>query len=436
MAHLPDALVERLLADDSFQPGGRPTHFRAVVPDSVALVVPPPSTIDRPGPAVGWLFKETALERQRRRHAAADRWRNCGGVAGARDLPAARPVLRRRYGKLTPAASNGPLLAWCAQPKPAEKRTAVHRTTRPTAKEGFAYHEYTLLDRSRTRQDGAFEDNVSAYLFHVVPVRDAMAEAPRLGLPESVTLTPEESRSLSAILRVEGFGEIPGLDSVGSTAQLAINECGTLLHSSSSADSAMLTATGVTRSLTVRFCLQGTPGIAYGGSHPTHLRHKLRAWTPTRPSEAREGMLGLLLRRTVHEFRTVPRRERPSAPGHLSQGVLRVLVALQHGWLFKEPGRPARPRRGQHEDRWKHSGGQKGAKDLFLEPTVRRTAGHLPYVAWLKRLLSNFGVARGQAGCTILDANAQAMCSRPVVRRCRRQPHSHAPVSSFVRRFE
>ena len=393
MAHLPDALVERLLADDSFQPGGRPTHFRAVVPDSVALVAPPPSTIDHPGPAVGWLFKETAVERQRRRHAAADRWRNCGGVAGARDLPAARPVLRRRYGKLTPAASNGPLLAWCAQPQPAEKRTAVHRTTRPTAKEGFAYHEYTLLDRSRTRQDGAFEDNVSAYLFHVVPVRDAMAEAPRLGLPESVTLTAEESRSLSAILRVEGFGEIPGLDSVGSTAQLANNECGTLLHSSSrSAVTAMLTATDVTRSLTVRFGLQGTPGVAYGGSHPKNLRYKLRAWTKTWPSEAHEGMLGLLLRiASHHSFGTEDRPERLSAPGHLPQGILRVLVALQHGWLFKEPGRPARPRRGQHEDRWKHSGGQKGAKDLYLEPTVRRTAGHLPYVAWLQRLLSNYG---------------------------------------------
>jgi hypothetical protein len=233
MAHLPDALVERLLTDDSFQPGGRPSHFRAVVPGSVANV--PPSTIDNPGPPVGWLFKETAAERQRRRHSAADRWRNCGGVAGARDLPAARPVLRRRYGKLTPAACNAPLLAWCAQPcQPGEKRTAVHRTTRPTAKEGFAYHEYTLLDRSRTRQDGAFEDNVSAYLFHVVPVRDAMAVAPRLGLPESVTLTAEESRSLCAILRVEGFGELPDLESVGgSTAQLAINACATCLRSSS-----------------------------------------------------------------------------------------------------------------------------------------------------------------------------------------------------------
>lgn len=237
MAHLPDAVVERLLADDSFQPGGRPSHFRSVVPDSVTVVKPPPSTIGNPGPAVGWIFKETAAERQRRRHSAADRWRNCGGVAGARDLPAARPVLRRRYGKLTPAASNTPLMAWCAQPcHPGEKRTAAHRTTRPTAKEGFAYHEYTLLDRSRTRPDGAFEDNISAYLFHVVPVRDAMACAPRLGLPESVILTAEEARALSAILRVEGFGEIPELESVGSTAQPAENTCELARDSSSCCD--------------------------------------------------------------------------------------------------------------------------------------------------------------------------------------------------------
>jgi hypothetical protein len=233
MAHLPDALVERLLADASFQPGGRPSHFRAVVPDSLAASAPPPSTIENPGPAAGWLFKETAAERQRRRHSASDRWRNCGGVAGARDLPAARPVLRRRYGKLTPAASNAPLVGWCAQPcQPGEKRTAAHRTKRPTAKEGFAYHEYTLLDRSRTRADGAFEDDVTAYLFHVVPVKDAMAEAPRLGLPAAVELAAEEARALSAILRVEGFDELPGLpttDTVGAAAQPDNSACASSL---------------------------------------------------------------------------------------------------------------------------------------------------------------------------------------------------------------
>ena len=373
MAHLPDALVERLLADDSFQPGGRPSHFRAVVPDSVANV--PPSTIDNPGSPVGWLFKETAAERQRRRHSAADRWRNCGGVAGARDLPAARPVLRRRYGKLTPAASNTPLLAWCAQPcEPGEKRTAAHRTTRPTAKEGFAYHEYTLLDRSRTRQDGAFEDNVSAYLFHVVPVRDAMAEAPRLGLPESVTLTAEESRSLCAILRVEGFGEIPGLESVGSTAHLANNACETSESSSSYFAVSAIGERRPTISYT-RFACRETQAL------PTEEVIRRICDTSYEPGH-RPGLLkpakvcakcSCVAASFMQSIR-VDRSLKTSVQPTSLKSELCGLAFVQHGWLFKEPGRPARLRRGQHDDRWKHSGGQKGAKDLFLGPTVRRTA--------------------------------------------------------------
>ena len=332
MAHLPTELVQRLLADASFQPGGRPSHFRAVVPGSLAdpALQPPPSNLGhRAGPAGGWLFKETAEERQKRRHPAADRWRNCGGVAGARDLPAARPVLRRRYGKLTPATSNAPLLGWCAQPcQPGEKRTAAHRTTRPTAKEGFAYHEYTLLDRSRSREDGAFEDDVSAYLFHVVPVKDAAANAPRLGLPQSVELAAEEARSLSAILRVEGFAVLPGLDSGSQQQQQLAAAAAPAAAAAAAAEGEILPTEEVIR----RIC------------------------------------------DTSYE------------PGHRPG----LLKPAQHGWLFKEPGRPARLRRGQHEDRWKHSGGTKGAKDLYLQPT---------------------------AGTLGLDATAQAMCSRPVVRR-------------------
>ena len=336
MAHLPTELVARLLADASFQPGGRPSHFRAVVPGSLAdaALQPPPSTIEHPGPADGWIFKETAAERQKRRHPAADRWRNCGGVAGARDLPAARPVLRRRYGKLTPAVTNAPLLGWCAQPcAPGEKRTAAHRTTRPTTKEGFAYHEYTLLDRARTRGDGAFEDNVSAYLFHVVPVKDAAAEAPRLGLPESVELGAEEARSLSAILRVEGFAVLPGLDSASGPQPPGAGGAAAAAAAGGAAAAA----------------------ASEGEILPTEEVIRRICDTSYEPGQR---------------------------PG--------LLKPAQHGWLFKEPGRPARLRRGQHEDRWKHSGGTKGAKDLYLQPT---------------------------AGALGLDATAQAMCSRPVVRR-------------------
>ena len=67
MAHLPTDLVLRLLNDDTFRPGGRPSHFRGIAPD--ALTGAPPETIDHPGSAAGWVFKETAADRKRRRHA-------------------------------------------------------------------------------------------------------------------------------------------------------------------------------------------------------------------------------------------------------------------------------------------------------------------------------------------------------------------------------
>ena len=46
MAHLPDELVERLLRDEGFQPGGRPSHFRAPVPGSVAEDPGPPASTE------------------------------------------------------------------------------------------------------------------------------------------------------------------------------------------------------------------------------------------------------------------------------------------------------------------------------------------------------------------------------------------------------
>ena len=59
MAHLPTDLVLRLLNDDTFRPGGRPSHFRGIAPD--ALTGAPPETIDNPGSAAGWVFKESTV---------------------------------------------------------------------------------------------------------------------------------------------------------------------------------------------------------------------------------------------------------------------------------------------------------------------------------------------------------------------------------------
>jgi len=293
MAHLPTDLVLRLLNDDTFRPGGRPSHFRGIAPD--ALTGAPPETIDHPGSAAGWVFKETAADRKRRRHAESDSWRNCGGVAGARDLPAGAPIVRRRYGKVTPAASNAPLLQWCAPPPaPGVKRSAKDKLIRPTIKEGFAYHEYTLLDTTKKRADGAFADATEVYIFHIIPVKDAIIHAPRLGLPPSVCLSTAESRALSAVLRVQGFLDDP---------------------------------------------------------LPNPESNKILPQLPPTPTLDTDAAISFLCDASYN-------------PG----GRPGLLKPAEHGWLFKEPGRARGARRSAHEDRWKHSGGMKGAKDLYSTP--------------------------------------------------------------------
>jgi hypothetical protein len=53
-----------------------------------------------------------------------------------------------------------------------------------------------------------------------------------------------------------------------------------------------------------------------------------------------------------------------------------LLDPARYGWVFKESGK--QPRRGKNMDRWKHSGGVKGARDIQLNgvvPVVRRRYG-------------------------------------------------------------
>lgn len=161
-----------------------------------------------------------------------------------------------------------------------------------------------------------------------------MAEAPRLGLPQEVELSADETRSLSAILRVEKFEALPGTNSAG--------ELGPRTQ---------------------------PPGAGLGGASADAAAGA--------PTETEVLPVEEVIRRicdTSYEPGTRPALLKPA----------------QHGWIFKEPARPGRLRRGQHEDRWKHSGGTKGAKDLYLP---------------------------APSGGLALDTSAQDLCDRPVVRR-------------------
>ena len=107
------------------------------------------------------------------------------------------------------STSSGSALRTAAAKSRRSKRSAKDKLIRPTIKEGFAYHEYTLLDTTKKRADGAFADATEVYIFHIIPVKDAIIHAPRLGLPPSVCLSTAESRALSAVLRVQGFLDDP-----------------------------------------------------------------------------------------------------------------------------------------------------------------------------------------------------------------------------------
>jgi hypothetical protein len=201
MAHLPDTVVIGLLKDEAFAPGPRPFYFSGVVAQS-------PS-----GRGGGWVFKETGEERGQRRPKLADHWRNTGGIKGARNLPATGgpPQLRRRYGKLTPDASNLPLVEWT--------RGTVRGTLKPR-KPTLSFHEYTLLSEGA---GGEIEENKGVYLFHVVPLSELGVLVPRLGLPHAITMTADETAEMAAIMRVEGFEHSDGpLPEV--TVQQAVGE--------------------------------------------------------------------------------------------------------------------------------------------------------------------------------------------------------------------
>jgi len=183
MAHLPDVLVLRLLADVSFQPGARPVHFGGPCSDCAS-----------------WVYKETGDQRRKRRSRSSDRWRNTGGAKGGRDLPlnVPAPLLRRRYGSLTPAAKNVQLLGWI-------QANAGQIKTR------FSYHEYTLLQKGA---DGGIAEDKTVVLFHILPPKACAEAVPRLGLPKGLSLSDVECTQLEAILRVEGYMHTAQSDTV------------------------------------------------------------------------------------------------------------------------------------------------------------------------------------------------------------------------------
>ena len=156
---LPAEIAYRMLVDPKFKPGSRPTAFDG-----------------RDG---RWVFKEKAGTRApacrlNNKHFSgsvaladrADRWHNSGGVRGARDMPIAKPLVRRRYGSVS---REGHIM--------------------------WRFHEYSLITPSHPdeRADAAAVDDSedrSTVVFHIMPKRagrgrPSKAEA---ALPEKLWL--------------------------------------------------------------------------------------------------------------------------------------------------------------------------------------------------------------------------------------------------------
>ena len=139
---LTPSVAVRMLRDDKFDPGPRPSVFDLG--------------------ASKWLFKESGASRKKR-GVHDDRWRNSGGAKGARNLPAGGPpLIRRRYGAICKS----------------QNAEAV----------GLRYHEYTLLEPTG---GGQVEENRSVIVFHVIPPPEFCQAAAQLPAPTQAQAEPQ-----------------------------------------------------------------------------------------------------------------------------------------------------------------------------------------------------------------------------------------------------
>lgn len=148
---LPAEIAYRMLRDPNFTPGMRPPTFD-----------------DADG---RWVFKEQAGARVgepksfARKDRTSDRWHNSGGIQGARDMPTAKPLVRRRYGSI----SRHKEILW-------------------------RFHEYSVLQYivdPNADSGHRYEEDRSTIVFHVMPKRlgrgrPSKAEA---ALPEQLWLS-------------------------------------------------------------------------------------------------------------------------------------------------------------------------------------------------------------------------------------------------------
>ena len=224
---LPLALVIRLLADKSFQPGSRPDHLA-----------------DLCGCGGRWIFKDNVEPNAIRlpnRRPGTDTWVNSGGVRGGRDLKdrAGNYVARRRYGRVLPAGG----------------QSDVMKMSNGSSSYELRYHQYTLVRQknagtklkaedasSTTPEDpdadpplgaledkpvprkhdqkvedhSAIEEDHSCRLYHVPPPQDHPSFN-RLGIPSDIVLTPGELAEIETaqMYRMKMNAEFPDVAASG-----------------------------------------------------------------------------------------------------------------------------------------------------------------------------------------------------------------------------
>jgi hypothetical protein len=397
----------RILLDPNFQPGPRPDHIHNYLRSQRAQRESD-GALGKRRPFGGWLFKEckeNASHRQKR-GSACDLWRHSGGAKGARDLVVNCPgagaeqlvkrglvqKLRRRYG------------------------TVCHRSSVDTpsgSDERLRFHAYTVL-----RQDGqgGFVEDKATVLYHVLEVNLA-ASGPSLGRPGPEM---DMTGSMHMFDTGDAAAQLSELMFLGADQQKGIPNPNGFIHGNY--------VRPVEAKVGHGGIMMSKGGITFSGKGPAKKIEKktvkkivkkepkngdkaaVKKFAVKRPVKKLVGVVPPTNHQGVGDNETGVAMQAPRTSAQKSEDTTgsrseesllpleKVLAYLtddnfgpgsrpmlysaeNDGVLFKEK-RLARCHRRLQADRWKHSGGAKGARDLPAggPPQLRRRYGTiLPY---------------------------------------------------------
>jgi hypothetical protein len=285
-----------LLMDPDFEPGPRPAFF---------------------DPAENrWSFKERASSRCKR-STDEDRWRNSGGAKGSRDLPAGdRPLVRRRYGRLSKADDKSDF---------------------------YRYHEYSLLVES-SEGGGTLTEMRNVTLFHVLSPNDTVHLPAAAALGANMPTTEQLAAKINK-LEPAAAAAAAAFAAAAANAVAVVEGEGGAARQASDADSLPPTSSSPSSS---SLCSSSSGG----------------EWTGIYENGLTPDVAVRMLCDSGFEPGCRPPIFDPAG---------------STSWIFKEKAE-MRKKRGGTDDRWRNSGGAKGARNLpagGAPPIIRRRYGHI-----------------------------------------------------------